>query len=78
MILDYWKNIFGIAPNNTILFGNNLNDQVGSYGNKFLTKVQSESDIKTTEYEFDTEGYPLKSTNFYDNIITSEFNYIYK
>lgn len=78
MILDFWKNIFGNAPNNALLFGNSLSDQANSYGNKFLIKEESESDINTIEYEFDEDEYPIKATHFSNNEITATYEYTYE
>lgn len=78
IFLTLYKNLFGENKANPVLWGNNLDDYVGSSADKFLIKEESNSYMNENKYTFDTDGYPIRKETYYNNELGSELEYIYQ
>lgn len=78
IFLNLWKNIFGPELNNTILWGNSLDNYADSYGNKYVIRQENGDDTNRFEYSFDAQNYPTNKSSYYNDVLTSELEYVYE
>lgn len=63
--------------NNNILWQNDLSIGNNIHGNRFSIQSETSSEINTTNYIYDEDGYPVSSTSFWNGELTNEHEFFY-